>query len=354
MSKRTFTRVLRRLTEQPWAILPSSLETICAVVQARMDGIDLSADEKLAVQKMAAARQQPQQSDGAVGVLPLFGPIAARMNMFTEISGGTSMDAWMKDFRAMRDDPGVKSILLDVDSPGGEVALVPEAADEILASRGTKPIIALARPMMASAAYWLSAAADEIVVTPSGEVGSIGVVLMHADYSKQNEMAGVKPTYITYGDHKAEGNPDEPLTDETRQYLQEMVNAVGEQFVKFVAKARGVSVSTVKGEFGSGRMLRADRAVEVGAANRVGTYEKTLAQMVRQRVGGAKATVTVPAMAAEATTVTTTDTPAVAFTVPATTTAPVVDMTVQVEEPPVVDETVMAAEAEAIGIALTE
>ena len=113
--------------------------------------------------------------------------------------------------------------------------------------------------MAASAAYWIASACDELVVTPSGSVGSIGVLAVHTDRSAANEEEGIKPTYVAYGKYKAEFNPDNPLSDEALAELQSQVDEAGETFVKAVAKQRGCSQTKVREEFGQGRMCRAPR-----------------------------------------------------------------------------------------------
>jgi signal peptide peptidase SppA len=276
-----YSRILRAITEQPWAIRQATLDTMCAVVAARAAGVKLSQHEIRA--RIGAAQSKRSRSTvgvgaSAVGVVPIYGVLAQKANMFTEISGGTSYQMILKDFRDFRDDPNVKAIVFDIDSPGGEVFGLEETAEEIYAARGTKPLIAVCNPMTASAALYLACACEEIVVTPSGAIGSIGTIVMHVDYSKQNDMIGVAPTYITSSEFKAEGNPDEPLSDEAVTELQTMVNAYGDKFEAFVAKGRKVSVSKVRSDFGRGRMLLAADALKVGLADTIETYDQTVAR----------------------------------------------------------------------------
>jgi signal peptide peptidase SppA len=199
----------------------------------------------------------------------------------SDISGGTSVDGFMKQFRQCLNDPGVSGIVLDVDSPGGNVSGVPEAAAEIMAARGTKPIVAVADPMIASAAYYLACAADEIVCMPSGEVGSIGVLAIHDDYSVQNEMIGYKPTYIFFGAYKTELNSDSPLDPDALAYQQKQIDAIGNDFVRFAAKARGVPVDSVRSDFGQGRMLLAKDALAVKMIDRIDTLDATIVRVGR-------------------------------------------------------------------------
>jgi signal peptide peptidase SppA len=211
-----------------------------------------------------------------IGVLPVVGAIVHRGNMFTEASGTASADMLGKQFDAMIAHPDVGSVVLDIDSPGGQAAGIQELAAKIASARGTKPIIAQVNPEAASAAYWLATAADEIVATPSGEVGSIGAYAYHLDRSGLNETLGVKPTYISYGEFKTEGNPDGPLTDEALIEVQASVDRVGKQFESDVAKYRGVDLATVRKDWGKGRMIDASRAKSLGMVDRIGTLEETI------------------------------------------------------------------------------
>ncbi len=194
--------------------------------------------------------------------------------------GGTSTECFGAMFAQAVADPNVAAIVINVDSPGGTVSGVPELAAQINAARGTKPIVAVANGMAASAAYWLASQADEIVVTPSGEVGSIGVFCAHFDESGALEQAGVKPTLISAGKYKVEGNPFGPLTDEALASIQSRVDDLYAMFTSDVAKARAMPVDRVRGRaFGEGRMLGAKRSVNSGMADRVGTLSETIGRL---------------------------------------------------------------------------
>jgi signal peptide peptidase SppA len=194
------------------------------------------------------------------------------------------------EFRAAVQSPDVGAIVLDVDSPGGLVDLVPETAAEIRDARGTKPIVAVANTMAASGAYWIAAQADELVVTPSGSVGSIGVYMVHEDWSGFNEQQGIQPTYISAGEYKTEGNPDEPLSDEARADWQQEVDDLCAMFVADVAAGRGVTAQQVRDGYGKGRTLIADRALAAGMVDRVDTIETVIgALLVPGSTGGAAA-----------------------------------------------------------------
>ncbi len=126
----------------------------------------------------------------------------------------------------------VKTIVLNVHSPGGNVMGIQEFASELFAARKKKHIIAVANHTMASAAYWIASQAHEIVASPSAFVGSIGVLAMHEDRSGQNEMLGIKHTIISAGKFKAEGSEDFPLSDAAHEHLQAQVEEIFTEFTK--------------------------------------------------------------------------------------------------------------------------
>lgn len=278
MTNLSKTFVLQAFTETPWAILPSKLMALEEIVMRHVTGEKLSAEEIQA--RIQETKQRPlEQKVSSVAVLPLFGTIFPRADMFSDISGGTSAESFGNQFMALIKDPSVNAIVIDVDSPGGSVYGVAEVAKKIFDARGTKPVVAVANHQMASAAYWIGTAADEIVVTPSGDVGSIGVFATHKDMSESLARAGVKVSLIRAGRYKAEGNPYEPLSEEARNSIQDGVNEVYEDFVNAVALHRGVSSELVKNSFGEGRMVSARQAVALGMADRIGTLDETIERM---------------------------------------------------------------------------
>ncbi len=274
---------VRAAISSPWAILPEYLVIIRNIVAqhaglAAIDAAAMTNDEAVALAHDAAKHRHRLAGTGAIAVLNLFGVIAQRMNMIMESSGGTSTELFGAAFRQALDDPKVGAIIINVDSPGGNVAGVDELAREIFNARGEKPIIAVANSVAASAAYWIASAADELVVTPGGQVGSIGVVALHENIEGQLEQVGVEVTLISAGKFKTEGHPFGPLDDEATAAIQESVDDYYDQFVEAVARHRDVRAAAVRNGFAEGRMATAKRGVGFGMADRVGTLDETLAR----------------------------------------------------------------------------
>lgn len=270
--------LLHAFMETPWAILHSKLMVLHEIVIRHANGEKIE-PEAVQAAVHGASRPQEQRVQG-VGVLPLFGTIFPRANLMTSMSGATSAEMFGNQFQELMNDPEVGAIVLDVNSPGGQVGGIDEVSSMIYESRGRKPIVAVANHWMASAAYYIGTASDEVVVTPSGEVGSIGVFAVHQDISGALEKDGVKVSMISAGKYKTEGNPYEPLTEEARGSIQESVDDYYAAFVKAVARNRGVKTSEVRNGFGEGRMVSARRAVELGMADRIGTLNETIKRLL--------------------------------------------------------------------------
>jgi capsid assembly protease len=229
---------------------------------------------------------------GAVAVVPLYGMLAHRGSFWSMYFGGATVENLTDQLRQAVNDPLVSAIVLDVDSPGGDVEGIDELASEIYAARKQKPITAISNSLCASAAYYLASQASEIMVSPSSLTGSIGVYTAHEDDSKFLDDMGVKITLIKYGENKAEGNPYEPLSDPARDHMQDMVNTFGEMFDKAVARGRGMKAEDVHNKFGQGRVFDAKKAVAMGMADKVGTFDDALIKHgVTRTIGARKASI---------------------------------------------------------------
>lgn len=245
----------------------------------RIERIALAQDPVMAaVPEAMRAGSRGVNVRAGVAIVRLQGIITPQGSWLSLLFGGEpgGLQAFRRDLREALASEDVTSVVLDIHSPGGLIGLVPETAAEVRNARGDKPIIAVANTMCASAAYWIAAQADEVVCTLSGMVGSIGVYLVHEDWSAFNEAFGVQPTYIYEGRHKVEGNLDEPLSDEAKAALQAEVRDLYELFINDVAAGRGTTPEAVEAGYGEGRVLPARRAVEAQLADDVATIESVI------------------------------------------------------------------------------
>ncbi|CAH1670702.1 MULTISPECIES: S49 family peptidase [unclassified Chelatococcus] len=270
-----YAHIIMAVAGEVWAIDGIKMQEIVAFLAAQASGEKFSAEEVEARIGKSQERDLARR-EGSVAVLPLRGVIANRMSLMGDISGGASNEALSRQFQALVADDTVKAIVLDVDSPGGAVAGTDELSAQIFSARGIKPVVAHVNATAASAAYWIATAADEVVVTPSGAVGSIGVFGVHDDISAALEKMGVRKTIVSAGRYKTEGNPFSPLEGAALEAMQARVDESYEAFVAAVARNRGASVKRVREGFGQGRMVSAQEAVAQGMADRVATLEETL------------------------------------------------------------------------------
>lgn len=282
--------VIAAIRAQPWAIIPAYLEAIEAIA-ARLtdadilralseDGHKASMDaSRMAVAAAGSALAGSRMStvrDGAA-LVPLVGTIFPRAGMVGASTGGTSLDSVMHDIRVAQADPAVERIVLLVDSGGGVVSSVGEAADALRSS--SKPITAFVAGMGGSLAYWLASQASEVVMDRSASVGSIGVV---ATINRQEgpDQNG-RRTYEVVSSGAPMKRPD-MTTEEGRASVQADVDAIERVFFADVAAGRRVSIEDVQNDFGRGAMVPAARAVRVGMADRIGTLEGVLSAVAAE------------------------------------------------------------------------
>ena len=264
----------------PWAIMPDKLRQIQDIFAAHLRGehADLARIEA-DLGRPLENEQSPYEIVDGVAIVPVDGVLAKKMNMFSRISGGSSMQIIGQGLTRAVADERVKAIILDVDSPGGTVDGTQELARLVRTAAGAKPTVALVDGMMASAAYWIGSAADQIYLSAdTDQVGSIGVVTSHVDISERQNRIGVKTTEITAGKYKRIASEYAPLSDEGRETLQGMVDSLYTVFVEAVAENRGVTVSQALG-MADGRVFIGRAAIGAGLVDGSATMENLIAQL---------------------------------------------------------------------------
>lgn len=220
--------------------------------------------------------EQATFRDG-VAILDIAGPLFKRANLMTSFCGATSYESLMRDFTTAIDDDGVLAVMLNVDSPGGEVAGCAEFAQAIFDARGKKPIVAYAGDQACSAAYWIASACDSIVIGASSGVGSIGVRATVPDAPARDARSGV--TRYDFISSQSPHKASDPKTDDGAARLQARVDALAAVFVETVARNRNVTVGRVLDGFGKGDVFVGGAAIAAGIADRFGSFESTLAEL---------------------------------------------------------------------------
>lgn len=262
-------RAFELAAARPWLMLPDALETLMAVAdrQGNPEALEARLGRPLDNTRTVTVR------DG-VAVIPVVGPIFRYANLFTRISGATSTQELATDFQAALDNPAIKAIILNVDSPGGEANGINELADMIHAARGRKPIKAYGGGSVASGAYWLASSADELVIDETALIGSIGVVL---EVVSREPRDGEKRWTIT--SRNAPNKRPDLSTEEGRAEVSKSIDALGEIFVAKVARNLGVKPEDVPAMGNHGGLLVGADAVSAGLAHRLGSLESLIAEL---------------------------------------------------------------------------
>ena len=258
-----------RIAGRPWAIAPARLEALLASATV---GSDLPPWLQDVIRSPGYA-----VTESGVAVVPVLGPLVARGDWLTTLLGASEYGAVADAVSQAAGDPAVRGIVLEVDSPGGEVGGLFDTADAIAAisRRSAKPIFAVASEAALSAAYAIASVAERIYVSRTGEVGSVGVVAVHLDESDADAIAGMKWTLIHAGARKTDGNPHEPLSPRATAGIQADVDHLYGELVALVAANRGLSADAVRAT--EAAIYRGERAVTAGLADRIGTVAQAIA-----------------------------------------------------------------------------
>ncbi|RWF44288.1 MAG: S49 family peptidase [Mesorhizobium sp.] len=228
-----------------------------------------------------AVKQKPYNVSNGVAIITITGSLVNRGAWVGASSGLTSYEGIQHQIKSAMKDDAVKSVILDMHSPGGEAVGAFETAALVRELSAQKRTVAVINGMAASAGYAIPSGASEIVTTETGVGGSIGVVLLHADYSRALANEGISPTLIFAGAHKVDGNPFEALSSDVKADLQDEVNAFYDLFLKTVAKGRGNRLTAAQARKTEARTFIGQAAVDAGIADRVGSFESVLADLTR-------------------------------------------------------------------------
>lgn len=292
---RRYPMVIDAVCNTVWACLEDRVQAIADVMNSRANGLPFS-DEEIR-SRIGSAHESngsigllgldepnskepfgPRIIDG-VAVLPVHGVLAPRMSVFMHVSGGTStqqLAQWIEDAAT---SSKVKSILLDIDSPGGDAHGNQEVADLIRDVQRSMPVHAHWTNLGASAAYYIGRAAGSTSASKSTELGSIACYYVHGESSKADAEAGVTYTVFRGAAFKNAANEHEPLNEKGREYLNERIGGLHEQFVGSVAQSVGMTVEQVEAQFGAGKLFLAEKAKSLGMVDRVATLKEVFNEM---------------------------------------------------------------------------
>ncbi|UZE38208.1 S49 family peptidase [Wolbachia endosymbiont of Drosophila pseudotakahashii] len=207
-----------------------------------------------------------------IAIIPIHGILTKKPGSFDDMLGMTSYEKIREEIEKALIDEEVETIILDIDSPGGEVNGLFDLADFIYEARTKKRIVAIANDDAYSAAYAIASSAEKVLVTRTSGVGSIGVIASHIDQSGFDEKQGIKYTTVFAGNRKNDLNPHEPITSESVESLQEEVDRLYEMFVQLIARNRNLSTERIKST--EAGLYFGEKAIEIGLADEVITYSE--------------------------------------------------------------------------------
>lgn len=255
-----FAHIMQRMFNTPVMIRQDKAEMIVAALSerlgvARFDRLDGSAMTSIEMNQMAAVGRRERRAERRmfdmvdnVAWVPVSGTLVHKLGSLDPYSGMTGYDGIITKVRAAMADDEVKAIWLDVDSPGGEVSGCFDTAREIAAytkRAGGKPIWAMCNEQACSAAYAIACAADKVYAPETAVAASIGVYILHVDWTKALDEDGISVRFFRAGEKKARGSGLEPIDADTEAKLTASVQQTRDLFVKHVAANRRISAKSV-------------------------------------------------------------------------------------------------------------
>ena len=282
-------RLAVRVFDEPLLIRPRKLYVILQAIGPRLgltaDDVELVAarmpmdDETDELDDEARAGKPYDVTPDGIAIINVSGTLVKKASWMDAWSGLQSYEMIRAEFRDAVSDPLIRGVLLDVDSPGGEVGGLFDLAGEIFAARSAKPIYAAANDSAFSAAYALASSAERVFVTSTGGVGSVGVIAIHVDQSSFDEKIGRKYTAVFANAKKNDFNPHEPLSDSARDELQTQIDTLYDMFVGLVSQNRQMKAALVRNT--EAGLFFGAKAISAGLADVVGTRDEALASMTQ-------------------------------------------------------------------------
>lgn len=271
-------RAFESAVAEPWAMTEEYCRLVLEI-SSRENSVSPEALE--AYRANSAPNAERMGVRDGIAILTIRGPTFKYANLFTQVSGATSYGILRRDLQVALDDSSVHSILLNIDSPGGQANGVSELAQAIRDADSRKPVFAYVGGQGASAAYWLASAAREIVIDKTADVGSIGVRIAVTDTRDRDARSGVKS--IEFVSSQSPGKRADLDSDEWRASMQRRADELAAVFIESVAEFRGVSPEHVTQNYGAGGTLIGESAVVAGMADRIGSFEGVVASILRDR-----------------------------------------------------------------------
>lgn len=277
-------KVLRLAFHTAWALEPRVFRQLVRIVSRHAAGDQPTAEDLATVRAAVGSRDAAAAADlviaGSTAIVPIHGVVSPHGDLVDEVSGpGSANLARIREqIEAALADSAVRSIVLDIDSPGGSVDGVSEASELIRRAKAVKPVIALANTNALSAGYWLAAQATQFLATNGARIGSVGVSMTAVDESRALSQKGVDVKIVTSNALKnADVAQNAISTDELRAVADD-VQAYHDLFVRDIAAGRGITEAEAAA-LATGAVLVGQQAVEQGFVDGVSTLDAVLASL---------------------------------------------------------------------------
>ena len=270
-------RAIDAVLSSPWAITDDGMELVASVAAREHEYAAGNLEALEAKLGRPLANTQRMTIRDGVALLPIEGPLFAKANMMTRVSGATSYDMLATDLTTALNDPNVKAIVGVFNTPGGQVDGASELSALIKANRGKKPLVAYVSGTMASAGLWVGSAFDKIYSADTALIGSLGVQM---GMKTEAPRAGEKSyTFISSISPLKNASPD---TEEGATAIKKVVDDLGMIFAKTVAENRQYELEHVLESFGKGAVVVAADAKKRGMIDKISTLEAVISDLSKE------------------------------------------------------------------------
>lgn len=259
---------------QFWSMEPSALDDMLGQFNEYIAANGITAPD-------GASRVARRMVINGAEIVDIRGPLSKRMSLFSFLFGGTSTDDLRRQIRSAANDPEISSIVMRIDSPGGNMIGMQELADEIFAARQKKPVLGQVDGIMASAALMAGSQATKLFANASDLVGGIGVIKVVTDTSEQAQAEGRRIITVDTGPLKGAETPGTVVTDTHIEHFQHIVDAFMTQFLTVVERGRGMDMAKLRG-LSDGGIFTAQEALDNGLIDGIQNTENTVAQAIAQ------------------------------------------------------------------------
>ena len=267
--------ILSDFLDNVWYIYPENFRFLLDLVTK-----NINFDEKLALERRSEITQIQDSrmkliGDTGIAYIPVRGTIHPRASLYTQVCGGTSISELTSEFTSARDNPDIKAILFDHDSPGGIATSINAFSNLVFESRGIKPIYSYVDGTCASADFWIASAADKLIIDQTARLGSVGTVVGVPKKGADEQYVEITNSLSPY---KRPDIENKDHYDSIVKYLDQMTDV----FHESLAKNFGVTKEHVIENFGKGGLKVGEHAVSAKMASRTGSFDSCVEEILSE------------------------------------------------------------------------